>query len=134
MDDHHSVFIEVSRTISEVDFDALAAVYHKDALLVTLDRSMPIKSVIEKWRDDAVEAKNIGSRSSLSFRFSNHIHGKDAAFESGIFRYSQTNHEGIEKVFLVHFEILLVNKDGHWLWMMERQKGLAKESEWHALQ
>jgi hypothetical protein len=49
-----------------------------------------------------------------------------------MFRYTFAPTDGTPAVALVHFESLLVRKDGVWLMVMEYQKAAATEEEWQA--
>jgi hypothetical protein len=51
-----------------------------------------------------------------------------------MFRYSFAPADGTPTVVTVHFESLLVRKDGVWLMVMEYQKGMATEEDWQAAQ
>ncbi len=126
---------EVSRTVAEGDFEAYAASFHSDAVLVNglAGNSYPITDALAGWKQGFSDTRSGRMRAGVEFRFSNRIHGTDTAHETGIFRYvSQTEGE-VEQVFLIHFEGLLVKQEGEWLMLMEYQKSLATEEEWEAL-
>jgi ketosteroid isomerase-like protein len=130
---HESSYAEVTRTVEVGDFDAMAATYHKDAILVTAQSSSPISEAIARWRVDGVKLAAEGSAATVAFRFSEHRHGETTALETGIFRYSITNRAGEETAYLVHFEDLLIKQNGNWLTMMERQMEDATQVEWDEL-
>jgi ketosteroid isomerase-like protein len=130
---HESSYAEVTRTVEVGDFDAMAATYHKDAILVTAKSSSPISEAIAKWRLDGVTLAAEGSAATVAFRFSEHRHGETTSLETGIFRYSITNRAGEETAYLVHFEDLLIKQNGNWLTMMERQMEDATQVEWDEL-
>jgi ketosteroid isomerase-like protein len=115
------------------DFDAMAATYHKDAILVTAQSSSPISEAIAKWRVDGAKLAAEGSAATVAFRFSEHRHGETTSLETGIFRYSITNRAGEETAYLVHFEDLLIKQNGNWLTIMERQMEDATQVEWDEL-
>jgi hypothetical protein len=69
---------------------------------------------------------------SVEFRFTTRLHDAETAHETGIFRYSSTPQGQSETVGLIHFEALLVRKDGAWLTLMEYQKEPATAEEWEA--
>jgi ketosteroid isomerase-like protein len=127
------MFDEVTRTVEAGDFDAMAATYHKDAILVTANSSLPISKAIASWRVDGKKLADEGSTATVSFRFSDHKHGETTSFETGIFRYSITNSKGEETAFLAHFQELLIKQGGKWLCMMEHQIKSATQAEWDAL-
>ena len=130
---HESSYAEVTRTVEVGDFDAMAAIYHKDAILVTAQSSSPISEAIAKWRTDGVKLIAEGSKATVAFGFSEHRHGETTSLETGIFRYSITNRVGEETAYLVHFEDLLIKQDGNWFTMMERQMEDATQTEWDEL-
>ena len=74
-----------------------------------------------------------GRRASVSFRFEQRLDNEDTAFESGLFRYSETDATGAERPVFVPFEALLVKKDGAWQMLMERQHPAVDEAAWEAL-
>lgn len=130
---HESSYAEVTRTVEVGDFDAMAAIYHKDAILVTAQSSSPISEAIAKWRTDGVKLIAEGSKATVAFGFSEHRHGETTSLETGIFRYSITNKTGEETASLVHFETLHIKQKGNWLIMMERQMEEATQTEWDEL-
>lgn len=97
---------ELSRTVERGDFEGYAALYHPDAVLVSgfSGESYPISQALSGWKQG-----------------------------SGIFRYTFTPEGGETTVAPVHFEALLVKKDGEWLMLMEYQKDMATEEEWGAV-
>lgn len=50
-----------------------------------------------------------------------------------MFRYAETDEQGVEQPGFILFEALLVKKDGRWLMVMERQLEATDESAWSAL-
>jgi hypothetical protein len=68
----------------------------------------------------------------VTFRFTQRLHDETTAHETGIFRYTFEPEGGAPTVAMVHFEGLLVRKDGSWLMVMEYQKDQASEEEWEA--
>jgi hypothetical protein len=57
----------------------------------------------------------------------------NASHETGIFRYSTVDSEGRSKDEYIHFEGLLVKKNGKWKTLMEYQKSKTTLQEWNAL-
>lgn len=123
---------EVSRTVAEGDFDGYAALYHPDAVLVTGDSSLPIAEALSGWEPDFTETREGRNTAEVSFRLTERRVSGTTAHETGIFRYAG-GPAGEEAVPAhVHFEALLVKKDGEWLMTMEYQRGPATPREWEA--
>lgn len=127
---------ESVRTIVEGDFAGYAATYHPDAVLVNLSEqtTYPIQQALDGWKylfDNTAAGK---ATASLESRFSRTMHDATTAHQTGIFRYQYDPEEGEGYVSQVHFEALLVKKDGRWLCVMEFQKEPATDAEWEALQ
>lgn len=125
---------ELGRTVAEGDFDAYAAGYHEDAVLVSLHsgNSFPIAKALEGWQQGFIDTREGKTTASVEFRFSQRLHDETTAHETGIFRYSFQSEAGETAVQYVHFEALLVKKD-RWLMIMEYQKASATQEEWDAL-
>jgi ketosteroid isomerase-like protein len=128
-----SYYREIIRTVAEVDFKAMAAAYHPDAVLVTEKKSMLIKEVMKRWKKEGEKFKNAGGSASVSFRFFDRKLSETTAFETGIFRYSTIDKDGVVKTIYSHFQDLNVKKNGRWLTLMERQQNLSSEVEWNSL-
>lgn len=79
------------------------------------------------------QARVEGGKASVAFRFTSRQDDRVTAFERGIFRYAETNPDGVEQTTFVPFEALLVKKDGRWLIVMERQLDATDENAWRAL-
>jgi ketosteroid isomerase-like protein len=125
---------EVSRTVETGDFEAYAALYHADAVIVsnfTTD-SHPIENALEGWEQGFIDTKAGRTKASVSFRFSQRLNDGVTAHETGIFNYRFEAASGQVTDQYVHFEGLLVKKDG-WKMMMEYQKSPASVEEWNAL-
>jgi ketosteroid isomerase-like protein len=128
-----SFYREVIRTVADVDFKAMAAAYHPDAVLVTEKESMPIRAVLQRWKKEGEKFQKEGGTATLSFRFSDRKLSETTAFETGIFRYTTKDKVGTIKIIYSHFQDLNVNKSGQWLTVMEHQQGLSTEAEWNTL-
>lgn len=128
-----SLYHEIIRTVVEVDFKAMAASYHPDAVLVTAKVSMPIGVVMKRWKEEGEKFQKEGGTATVSFRFSDRKVSETTAFETGIFRYSTTDKDGTVKTMLSHFQDLNVKKNGQWLTILEHQTSSATEAEWNAL-
>lgn len=124
---------ELARTVAGGDFEGYARLYHPDAVIV-LDGSAthPIAVALEGWKQGFDDTRDGRAEAGVAFRFTGRLHDASTAFESGVFRYTLAPEDGDDVVALVHFEALLVKKDGRWLMVMERQKGPATEAEWEA--
>ena len=128
-----SLYREVVRTVADVDFEGMAALYHPDAVLVTATMSKPISMVIPRWKSDGEKLQREGGVAFVSFRFSSRLAGKKTTFDTGIFRYGTRDSKGIENISYIHFQDLNVQKDDQWLTLMERQMDEASLEEWEAL-
>lgn len=126
---------EVSRTVAEGDFDGYAALYHPDAVLVNgiSGESYPISDALDGWKQGFLDTQDGKMSASVEFRFSKRIHGETTAHDTGIFCYtSQMEGEDPQPIY-IHFQGLLVKKDGQCLMTMEYQMASATEEEWKAL-
>jgi len=114
---------EVSRTVAEGDFEGYAATYHDDAVLVSGAGgvSYPITTALSGWKPDFDRTKQGDVSVSVSFQFTERLIGATTAHESGLFRYRMDAPDGDPIDATVHFEALLIKKDGRWLMLMERQ-------------
>lgn len=123
---------EVSRTVATGDFEAYAAVYHPDAVLVSADSTVPIAEALANWEPGFVETREGKSRPQVAFRFTRRAHDATTAHETGMFRFTSQVPGGEPNVQLIHFEALWVRTAGSWLMLMEYQKGPATREEWDA--
>lgn len=117
------------------DFDGYAATYHPDAVLVSLGNgaSYPISQALAGWEQGFIDTREGRMDVSLEFRFTRRLHDATTAHETGIFRYVGTPANGGQPVSAtLHFEGLLVKKDGQWVMVMEYQKQPATDEEWAA--
>lgn len=133
VDELDAYWAELARTVEEGDFEGYARLYHPDAVIV-LDGNAthPIAVALDGWKQGFDDTRDGRAEAGVAFRFTGRLHDATTAFESGIFRYTLSPEEGDDVVALVHFEGLLVKKDGRWLMVMERQKGAATDAEWEA--
>ena len=124
---------ELSRTVSEGDFEGYAELYHPDAVLVMQGQgTVRIAEALAGWKqlfDDTHEGK---AMAGVEFRFLRRLNDATTAHEAGMFRYTFEPEEGDDAVSLVRFEALLVKTDGRWLMVMEYQKDPASDAEWAA--
>ena len=129
---------EVSRSVREGDFEAYTATYHQDAVCVFTTgknkRASPITIQLAQWKKDFVDTKAGKTRNNVEFRLSQRIGDSISAHESGIFYFTSYDKDGkVISSGAVHFESLLVKRNGVWLAMMEYQKTRATQTEWDAL-
>ena len=125
----------VSQSVASGDFEAYSDTFHDDAVLVSgiSQTSYPIADALAKWKSGFEDTKNGELKANVEFRFSQRIGDKTTAHETGIFLYSTTDQDGKSTTAYIHFESLLVKKDGKWLAMMEYQKSKATPEQWEAL-
>ena len=128
-----SLFTQIQRSVSEVDFDAMAAAYHPDAVLVTDNSTQSIASVMPKWRAAGEKFAAQGGKANVEFRFSSRHSNTITAFDIGIFCYSTVDVVGTKKRACRHFENLAIYKGQQWQTLMERQMHEASDAEWAAL-
>jgi hypothetical protein len=129
---------EVSRTVREGDFEGCKATYHKDAVCVFTTsknkRTAPIDLQLALWKKDFVDTKSGKTKNNVEFRFTQRVGDPTSAHETGIFYFTSIDKDG--KVLAtggVHFESLLVKRNGVWLALMEYQKARATQEEWDGL-
>ena len=123
----------VSATVAANDIDGMAATYHPEAVLVSPKGTVVIAEQMAKWGEGMDRIRLEGRSASVSFRFASRQDGETTAFESGIFRYAETDAEGVENPVFIPFEALLVRKDESWLILMERQLEPTDEDAWNEL-
>lgn len=127
---------EVARSVREGDFEAYVETCHPEAVLVSgsKEEAYPLSKALARWKQDFVDTAAGRRKSSVEFRFSHRWGEPSAAHETGIFLYSFQLEGEERKNDYVHFEALLVKRDGGWKILMEYQNGPASEDEWKALQ
>jgi len=124
---------EAARTVEEGDFEGYAKLYHPDAVLVMKGRgTIPIGEALAGWKQLFVDTQAGKAAAHVEFRLTERLNDATTAHETGMFRYTFEPEEGDDAVSLVHFEALLVKRDGRWLMLMEFQKDPATEEEWAA--
>lgn len=130
---------ELSRTVSDGDFEGYKATYHDDAVVVFTTgenkASMSITKALANWKQDFIDTKAGKTENSVEFRFSQRIGDENTAHETGIFVFQSNNSNGEVNISqYIHFEILLVKRTDTWLAVMEYQKSKATEEEWNLLE
>ncbi|MEI6537184.1 MAG: hypothetical protein WCN98_17715 [Verrucomicrobiaceae bacterium] len=125
---------EVSRTVREGDFDGYKATCHGEGVLVSGVKKMsqPLARALERWKQEFADTKAGKMKASVDFRFSQRLGDDTTALETGIFLYSSVSADGQVRNEYIHFEELLVKRDG-WKGLMEYQKSKATVEEWDAL-
>lgn len=123
---------EVSRTVGEGDFAGYSATYHPDAVVIFGMTSQPISSALAGWEQGFADTRAGRAASSVQFRFSERRNDDTTAHETGIFRFEALSASGGGEAQYIHFEALLVRRDG-WLMLMEYQQDPATQAEWDAL-
>lgn len=126
---------EVSQAVGTGDFEAYRATCHPEGILVSgvRGRSSMLTEALARWKKEFDDTRAGERESSVAFRFSNRIGDDATAHETGIFRYAYRPKGGEWKVEFIHFEGLLLRKDGRWLILMENQKSVATPEEWASL-
>ena len=126
---------EVSRSVHEGDFEAYAASCHPEGVLVSGNKktSSPLSVALARWKKEFIATKSGEMRANVEFRFSQRLGDETTAHETGIFLYSSTGPDGLLKQEYIHFEALLVKKEGHWKTLMEYQKSQAAQKDWETL-
>ena len=126
---------EISRSVREGDFAAYAASCHPEGVLVSGSKksSSPLSEALARWKKEFIATQSGAMKASVEFRFSQRFGDETTAHETGIFLYSSSGLDGKPKQEYIHFEVLLVKKNGNWLTLMEYQKSQATQKEWDAL-
>ncbi len=126
---------EISRSVKEGDFEAYAASCHPEGVLVSGSKksSSPLSVALARWKKEFVATKSKKLKTTVEFRFSQRLSDETTAHETGIFLYSSVHADGKYSQEYIHFEELLVKKNGHWKTLMEYQKYKVSPKEWDAL-
>ena len=119
--------------MAQGDFAAYASTYHPDAILVSgfNQNSYPIAAALNGWKQGFLDTKSGKMTANVEFRFTERRNDDTTAHETGMFHYANNPEQGEATDVYIHFEALLVKKDG-WKMMMEYQKSSATEEEWIA--
>ena len=127
------VWAPVSAAVARDDLAALGPLYHPAAVVVMPTGTERIEAKVKQWVDDANAAKKQGIKATVDFRFKQRQDDATSAFETGMFRYTQTDRTGIAKSRYIPMECLLIKENGKWIIVMERQLPAATEADWAAL-
>ena len=123
----------ISQAVMNADIKSMASTYHPDAVVISNGDVTPIGDALESWAEGMKQAAADGSSARVSFRFASRQDNERSAFEIGIFKYTRVDSSGTETQMFMHFESVLVKKEGRWLFLLERQFDEANEAAWEAL-
>ena len=126
---------EVSTAVAAGDFAAYEATCHPDGVLVagTWKTSSPLADALKRWKKEFDATKSGEMKASVEFKFSQRLGDATTAHETGIFLYTATGADGKETGDYIHFEALLLKRDGRWKIVMEYQKSKGTRAEYEAL-
>lgn len=135
MKELNAYWATVSRAVREGDFETYKATCHEQGVLVAgiKGTSQPLAQALARWKKEFDATKAGKMKASVTFRFSKRMGDATTAHETGIFLYTATDAEGKTSAEYIHFEGLLVKREGKWTILMEYQKSKATEKEWKAL-
>ncbi len=123
----------VSGAVARNDIQAMARVYHPDAVLVGADGTRPIAVALKGWGNDMIANRGKGVRASVALRFTKRQDDATTAFEFEVFKYTLTDRSGTSTPTYRRFESLLVKVHGKWRILMERQLEALTEAAWNEL-
>ena len=126
---------EVSRAVGAGDFAAYEATCHPEGVLVSGSKktSSPLADALKRWKKEFDDTKSGSMKASVAFKFSQRLGDATTAHETGMFLYSAVSPDGKETHDYIHFEALLVQRDGRWKIVMEYQKSKGTRAEFEAL-
>lgn len=129
---------KLSKTVKEGDFEGYGSLYHNDAVVIFTTgnnkMSVSVAEALAGWKQGFARTKAGEQKDNVEFRFSQRVGNTNTAHETGIFHFTSADNSGKALTdILVHFEMLLVKKDGVWLASMEYQRSIATQAEWDAL-
>jgi ketosteroid isomerase-like protein len=125
----------VSRAVGAGDFIAYEATCHPEGVLVSGSKktSSPLADALKRWKKEFDATRSGQMKASVIFKFSERLGDATTAHETGMFLYSATDADGKETQEYIHFEGLLVKRDGRWKILMEYQKSKGTRAEFDAL-
>jgi len=134
LEELNAYWTEVSRAVRDGDFEAYKATCDDEGVLVSISRrsSVPLSQALARWKPGIDDTKAGKQRSSVAFKFGQRLGDDTTAHETGIFHYVSVDSKGERQDDYLHFEGLLLKKDG-WKMVMEYQKTAATLAEWDAL-
>lgn len=126
---------DVSKAVGSGDFAAYKATCHPEGVLVSGSKktSQPLADALKRWKREFDATKNGEMKASVQFKFSQRFGDATTAHEAGMFLYSATGADGKETREYIHFEALLVKREGRWQILMEYQKSKGTRAEFEAL-
>ncbi len=124
----------VARAVQEGDFKLYESTCHPDGVLVTgiKKQCYPLSKALARWKQEFDDTRAGKRESGLTLRFRQRLGDDTTAHESGMFLYTAKTADGKDIREYIHFEALLLKRDG-WKIMMEYQKSKGTEEEWNAL-
>ncbi|MFT4546616.1 MAG: hypothetical protein ACI8XO_003261 [Verrucomicrobiales bacterium] len=125
----------VSRAVGTGDFAGYVATCHDEGVLVSGKRrtSYPLAKALTGWKKEFDQTKAGKMKAGVEFRFAQRFGDGETAHETGMFLYSSTDAEGVVTSAYIHFEALLVKRDGDWKILMEYQKSEGAKEDWEKL-
>lgn len=126
---------DVSKAVGSGDFAAYKATCHPEGVLVSGSKktSQPLADALKRWRREFDATKSGEMKASVQFKLSQRFGDATTAHETGMFLYSATGADGKETREYIHFEALLVKREGRWQILMEYQKSKGTRAEFEAL-
>ncbi len=125
----------VARAVREGDYDLYVSTCHPDGVLVTgiKQQCSPLSKALARWKPEFDDTRAGTRESGLTLRFRRRLGDETTAHESGMFLYTARTADGKTLREYIHFEALLLKRDG-WKILMEYQKSKGTEEEWNALE
>ncbi len=135
LDELDAYWAEVSRTVTEGDFEGYKATCHPEGVLVSgkKEKSYPLMKALAGWKKEFDATKEGEMKAEVAFRFSKRLGDETTAHETGMFRYASATDGGEMKAVYIHLEALLVKHDS-WKVVMEYQKSEGTKEEWEKLE
>jgi Domain of unknown function (DUF4440) len=126
---------EVSRAVETGDFAAYEATCHPEGVLVAGAKKTctPLADALKRWKKEFDATRSGEMQARVSFAFAQRLGDATTAHETGMFRYTATPAGGNPTPEYIHFEGLLVKRDGRWQILMEYQKSPGTRAEYEAL-
>jgi ketosteroid isomerase-like protein len=126
---------DVSRAVETGDFAAYEATCHPEGVLVSgvKKTTSPLADALKRWKKEFDDTRAGKMKASVAFKFAQRLGDATTAHETGVFRYTAVNADGKETCDYIHFEALLVKRDGRWKIVMEYQKAKGTREEFEAL-
>ena len=126
---------EVSRCVTEGDFEGYSATCHPSGVLVSSIRgtTQPLTEALSRWKQGFADTRADRIEASVEFRFSKRLNDLTTAHETGIFRYVTIKPGNGTNIEFIQFEGLLLKVNGEWKIVMEHQKSRVTSEAWNAL-